>query len=111
MKPTFHTTPGTHAATSGHWDAVEIASPVKDCPDLRIQFQNGPVKEHGINGVQLPEVLRICLARYKMLNESFGCRENSLVITKLQEAIMWDEERTARRTLAGVEGFDKPAFG
>jgi hypothetical protein len=75
---------------------------------LEIQFQNGPVKEHGVNGVQLTDVLRICLARYKMLNESFRCRENSLVITKLQEAIMWDEERTAQRTLAGVEGYDKP---
>lgn len=43
-----------------------------------------------------------------MLNKSFPCRENSLVITNLQQAIMWDEERTAQRTVAGVEGFDKP---
>lgn len=119
----FQTTPDTHSAANGHWDKVGIEgskpvdidmgnepSPYPPLPltYLQIQFQNGPVKEHGVNGVQLTDVLRICLARYKMLNKSFPCRENSLVITKLQEAIMWDEERTAKRTTQGVEGFDKP---
>jgi hypothetical protein len=113
MKANFSTTPETHAAANGHWDRVTIHEPApaggmseKDL--LVIQFQNGPVNEHGVNGVQLTDVLRIALARYKMLNETFRCRENSLVITKLQEAIMWDEERTAQRTLQGVEGYDKP---
>jgi hypothetical protein len=103
----FHTTPDTHASANGHWDRAEIIGPGIACP-LQIKFQNGPVKEFGTNGVQLPDVLRICLARYKMLNKSFPCRENSLVITKLQEALMWDDERTANRTLQGVEGYDRP---
>ena len=110
----FSTTPDTHASRNGHWDSVGIprdpSSPIGP-PDnglLCIQFQNGPVKEVGVNGVQLPDVLKICLARYKMLNKSFPCRENSLVITKLQEALMWDAERTAKRTRQGVEGYDAP---
>ena len=105
---TFDTTPDSHAAANGHWDLVRIINRETDLPLATIQFQNGPVQEHGVNGVQLPQVLRACLARYKMLNKSFPCRENSLVITKLQEAIMWDEERTAKRTAEGVEGFDRP---
>lgn len=109
----FHTTPDTHAARSGHWDRVTIDGPLLGDPTqesrhLQIQFQNGPVKEHGVNGVQLTDVLRICLARYKMLNKTFPCRENSIAITKLQEALMWDEERTAQRTRQGVEGYDRP---
>jgi len=108
----FVTTPDTHAAANGHWDRAVIVpsdAPVEDDPAyLSIQFQNGPVKEHGVNGVQLPQVLRICLARYQMLNKSFPCRENSIVITKLQEALMWDDERTAKRTRQGVEGYDRP---
>ena len=117
LEHVFLTTPETHAAANGHWDKAEIhrvgkgaitAGATGESPYLRIQFQNGPIKEHGVNGVQLPEVLRICLARYKMLNKSFPCRENSLVITKLQEALMWDEERTAKRTQQGVEGYDRP---
>ncbi len=114
MKPLFHTSAESHAAANGHWDKVTIDHPSmeKDAkPVLEIQFQNGPIKTHGVNGVQLTDVLRICLARYQMLNKSFPCRENSLVITKLQEAIMWDEERTAKRTAQGVEGHDREHVG
>ncbi len=110
LKPIFSTTPETHAADNGHWDRVTVFEELGGPDDffLRIQFQNGPVQEHGVNGVQLPQVLRICLARYQMLNKSFPCRENSIVITKLQEALMRDDERTAKRTRQGVEGHDKP---
>lgn len=103
--PAFRTTPDSHAARSGHWDQVHWASVGGDS---FLKFQNGPIKGSGVNGVQLTDVLKVCLARYKMLNTSFPCRENSIVITKLQEAIMWDEERTAKRTRQGVEGYDKP---
>ncbi len=106
LTPVFVTTPGTHAEINGHWDQVRWDE--GSARPSRIHFQNGPVKEHGVNGVQLTDVLKVCLARYSMLNKSFPCRENSLVITKLQEAIMWDEERTAKRTRQGVEGYDRP---
>lgn len=117
LETVFHTTPETHASASGHWDRSEIhrvgkgaitAGASGDSPYLSIQFQNGPVKEHGVNGVQLTGVLKICLARYKMLNRSFPCRENALAITNLQQAIFWDLERTEKRTIQGVEGYDKP---
>lgn len=110
LDPVFLTTPETHAADNGHWDRAVVQKEFGGPDDelLSIQFQNGPVREEGVNGVQLSQVLRICLARYKMLNKSFPCRENSIVITKLQEALMWDDERTAKRTRQGVEGFDKP---
>lgn len=113
LKLSFSTTPNTHASASGHWDKVTARLPSPDGVTLgeqamQIQFQNGPVQEHGVNGIQLPQVIRACLARYKMLNKSFPCRENSLVITNLQRAIMWDDERTSKRTQQGVEGYDKP---
>ena len=107
-KTNFSTTPDTHAEANGHWDLAQIGVIGGPAVSARIQFQNGPVNEHGENGVQLTDVVKVCLARYRMLNKSFPCRENSIVITKLQEAIMWDEERTAKRTLQGVEGFDRP---
>lgn len=113
LETSFSTTPETHAAANGHWDRAVIdgadpGDPEQERRFASIQFQNGPVKEHGVNGVQLPQVLRICLVRYQMLNKSFPCRENSIVITKLQEALMWDDERTAKRTRQGVEGYDRP---
>jgi hypothetical protein len=105
----FSITPDTHGAENGHWDSAKIVdSKNSENTLLSIYFQNGPVAAHGVNGVQLPQVLRICLARYKMLNKSFPCRENSIVIRHLEDAIMWDDERTAKRTTQGVEGYDRP---
>ena len=105
LKPVFTTTPDSHGEAQGHWDQAQWTTPASDSV---LKFQNGPIREHGVNGVQIDDVLKVCLARVKMLNKSFPCRENALSITKLQEAIFWQQERTAQRTLEGVEGYDKP---
>ena len=38
----------------------------------------------------------------------FACRENSLAITKLQEALLWLMFRSLSRADRGVEGSHKP---
>ncbi len=38
----------------------------------------------------------------------FSCRENALVITKLEEARHWLDHRTQVREAQGVEGTDQP---
>ena len=75
---------------------------------MGLEFQDGAVKEIGKrNGWQNEEVLAVLIDRMKFLNGKFSCRENSIVITKLQEALMWLEKRTADRKNRGVEGQDK----
>lgn len=69
-----------------------------------IMFQKGPVKEVGDNGCQNEDILEVLLHRMNCLNKAFPCRENSLVITKLEEALLWLQRRTALRTSQGVEG-------
>lgn len=100
-QPVFTATQGGYSERNQQWDTAAVGD------HLRIKFQDGPVQEFGQNGVQLVDVLKVCLSRYEMLNKAFPCRENSLAITKLQEAIFWDRERTERRTARGVEGTDK----
>lgn len=56
------------------------------------------------DGTTLEEMIRVCVERLKHLNQLFPCRENSIVITKLQEANMWLEARTKDRVSRGVEG-------
>jgi len=56
------------------------------------------------NGTTLEEMLKISIIRLKELNAKFPCRENSLAITKMEEALMWLNKRTEDRTLRGVEG-------
>ncbi len=56
------------------------------------------------NGTTLEEMLRVTIARLQTLNSKFPCRENSIVLTKLQESLMWLNARTADRVARGVEG-------
>jgi hypothetical protein len=56
------------------------------------------------DGTTLEEMLRVSITRLQDLNSRFGCRENSVAITKMQEALMWLEERTKDRVKRGVEG-------
>ncbi len=71
---------------------------------LKIDFQEGPVKEKGVNGCQNEDLLKILIQRTKILNKAFPCRENALAITKMQEALFWFQHRTANRIEQGVEG-------
>ncbi len=67
-------------------------------------FQQGTVPEAGHNGLTNELLLAVLVHRIKFLNGKFPCRENSLAITKLEEAKMWLEERTRNRIERGVEG-------
>lgn len=62
--------------------------------------------EDGIEsyGTTLEEMLRVSLARLNDLQSRFGCRENAIAITKMEEALMWLNKRTENRIARGVEG-------
>jgi hypothetical protein len=75
--------------------------------NLSLQFQDGAIGEVGINGVQWTELLMVALAILQKFNKNFPCRENSITITKIEEAIMWQESRTKNRIARGVEGVNK----
>lgn len=67
-------------------------------------FQHGPVKEVGVNGLTNEALLAVVVHRLQFLNKQFPCRENSLAITKLEEAMHWLEARTRDRLARQVEG-------
>ncbi len=48
--------------------------------------------------------LKAALNRLKTKNAELPCRENSLAITKIEEALMWLDHRTKDRQARGVEG-------
>lgn len=74
---------------------------------LTFTIQDGPIKECGVNGIQVTDILEYCKELYKSLNKDFPCRENTLTITKIEEAIHWQEARTKDRESRNVEGFNK----
>lgn len=76
---------------------------------LRIDWQNGPLNrgEDRLepNGCFVETVINAAIQRLEYYNESkFRCRENSLAITHLQEALHWLQHRTADREKRQVEG-------
>lgn len=79
----------------------------KDKSSLSFTIQNGPVREHGVNGCQVDTVIEAAKIIIERLNQDFPCRENAVAITKLDEALMWLMKRKADREKRGVEGFNK----
>ena len=70
-----------------------------------ICFQDGPIKDFGVNGVQNEDVIVCLIERLKAFQSgNFPCRENAIAITKLEEALMWLTSRTLARIERGVEG-------
>lgn len=73
-------------------------------PIVSFTIQSDPISEVGINGVQALDMLKYVKCLFESLNEVFPCRENSLTITKIEEAIHWQNARTADRMRRNVEG-------
>lgn len=74
---------------------------------LCFKIQNGPIKEYGVNGCQVDTVIETAKLIIEGLNSRFPCRENSIAITKLDEALMWLNKRKQDRIARGAEGENK----
>lgn len=70
-----------------------------------IQFQNGPIQEHGVNGISGEALLAVNIDRLRSFQAGpFACRENAVALTHLEAAMMWLQKRTRDRMARGVEG-------
>ena len=76
---------GGHA--NGVWDRAEIES------YCYVAFQNGPAPIYGVNGVQILDVLKICVDQARALQTADPSRNRAMVITKLDEALLWERKR------------------
>lgn len=73
-----------------------------------VNFQEGPIKEVGINGVNNEDLILMVLTRLQSFQATeFSCRENAMAITKLEESLMWLRKRTQDRAARNVEGTSK----
>ena len=90
---------------SDNASATTMKMPVVQMDGLVVLFQNGPINEHGVNGVTQEVLLAIVADRLKSFQAGpFACRENELALTKIQEAQHWLQQRTLERMRRGVKG-------
>jgi hypothetical protein len=77
----------------------------EECFTQHIHFQEGPIKECGVNGTCNEDLIAMVITRLEHFQKSeYSCRENALAITKLEEALMWLRKRTVGRENRGIEG-------
>lgn len=72
---------------------------------IQIHWQNGIIGPEGQNGAFIEDVLEAARQRLLFFNSrpESRCRENSLAITKIEEALQWLDWRTRARLSQGVE--------
>ena len=83
----------------------------KDAEGQTLQFiHKEPITEGSAelrtvaDGTTNEELLDVLIDRLNFLQSKFPCRENAIVITKLEESLMWLNKRTADRVKRNVEG-------
>lgn len=99
-----------HVITPGHkYELANFEKPLDPGQTLQfIEKQPDPVG-NGImytvnDGTTNEEVLRVLIDRLQTMNAKFPCRENAIVLTHLDTALLWLYKRTNDRKERGVEG-------
>lgn len=68
-------------------------------------FQNGPIKEVGVNGVTHEALLAILIDRMRSFQAGpYACQDNAEALHHLSEALGFLQKRTVARIARGVEG-------
>ncbi|MFQ4783759.1 hypothetical protein C4U37_06715 [Clostridioides difficile] len=74
-------------------------------PIQYLTFQEGAIKECGVNGINNEDVILAVITRLEAFQESkYACRENEKAIEKLEECLMWLRKRTLDRENRSVVG-------
>ena len=69
-----------------------------------LDFQQGAIKEAGLNGITNESLLDVIIHRMNYLNKRFPCIENENAIKCLNDALSHLNARTSQRISRGVEG-------
>lgn len=73
--------------------------------EVSIAFQNGPIKEKGVNGITQEALLAILIDRLEGFQSGpYACEDNASALTHLCGALECLQRRTKARVARGVEG-------
>lgn len=83
---------------------------IEGIPVIDITWQSGGTATTERNGAFIEDVLAMVYARLASFNKEFPCRENSLALTKIEEAVLWLAQRKAEREHRGVYGKEEKQY-
>lgn len=72
-----------------------------------INWQVGPLA-NGRNGALLEEVVEALIERMELFQAVAPCRENAIILTHFEEALLWIRRRVELRQTQGVTGLLEP---
>lgn len=74
-------------------------------PAAKIDFQQGPIQEVGINGCSNEDLLAIVADRLECFQKGkFACVDNAIALAGVHAALLHLNDRTKNRKKRGVEG-------
>jgi len=99
---------GANHVYSVEWDTPKGDGNCGQIGQLLVQFQNGPIKEFGVNGVTQEALLAIIIDRLRSFQKGpFSCEANATALECCGQALYALQERTRARIARGVEGTHK----
>jgi hypothetical protein len=80
-------------------------NPADDQRELMVLFQNGPIKEFGVNGITGEALLAIEIDRLRSFQKGpYACADNRDALGHCEAALYALQRRTLARIARGVEG-------
>ncbi len=93
------------------WNCIPEREPMGSFPiefiqnSLRVKFQNGPIKEVGVNGVTDQSLVALVIDRYRGFQRGqYACDDNAEALAHLEAFMECSARRTKARIARGVEG-------
>ena len=80
---------------------------IDDKEVLHVKFQSGGTATTDKNGVFIEDLLIVAYAKLDGYNKKLPSRENSLALTKIEEALQWLTSRKVAREVRGVYGTEE----
>lgn len=104
------TSVASNAAATTKWDARANTGNIQDIDnelvvDTEIEFQNGPIKEFGVNGISNESLLAIVIDRLRGFQSGeYACEDNQIALESAEYCLNMLQKRTKDRLSRGVEG-------
>lgn len=104
-KPTIAELEAMLAKDDGHKVAMWPDGSVSLGEACCICFQNGPIKESGVNGITQEALLAIVIDRLRCFQAGpYACEDNAEALQHCEDALEYLQKRTLARIKRGVEG-------